>query len=587
MLRPMLRCRPAPAPFHRTSRANPTFRGPGSGATSVRDKAQDASPAQGGDPAAGGCNYPSPTPPPANLIGSVNNQANGGFEWACDGALAMIDPVYVYKGPKQPNILTKYPMYHTTTDPVSEGMVPANGYYVPVGSPMDGVVDTNNTYPPVLAACPNFNTAAGVVNNPLLPAPGGQATCPKGLVSPGPTYPAAGGGPFPKGLSSSPPRAPSEAWSIFPTARRLRSSWDRPTFPAVGTARGPATSLRSRRRAPVGTSTFANIFLGCDPRWNGNFGTGQGQLTVNIQENYSLALNTLSATSQAAGLHAGHPRSRVQVGVPAAMGPSTNPFVPAGPIGLNGGFNDFYLPGPFPAVNPLPLFAHLNPNVNTPVNAGCTAQYPAVPPANGGGTCGGTHPFVPPNAQSGPVCSTTTCPLATGNQVMAGTITGPNIFNAGVSINGVTEARFNMSNATKDPHWWVVVGGRGWTAGSIAGALPNNLGPATRAPVIAYIDALTNVERRVHPDLFRLGHHRARRAELRRLRSGERGAKLDASPRRLHRQRCAGCAATRPPATASPPVRDASSCSSSNISVRWAAAPSWAIDRRGGRTIQA
>jgi hypothetical protein len=31
------------------------------------------------------------------------------------------------------------------------------------------------------------------------------------------------------------------------------------------------------------TSTFANIFLGCNPLWNGNVGTRQGQLTVNIQ----------------------------------------------------------------------------------------------------------------------------------------------------------------------------------------------------------------------------------------------------------------------------------------------------------------
>jgi hypothetical protein len=256
-----------------------------------------------------------------------------------------------------------------------------------------------------------------------------------------------------------------------------------------GKGAGDVSSLTTKSTGR--DTTFANIFLGCDPRWNGNFGTGQGQLTVNIQENYSLALNTLSATSQAPGCTPG----TLGLGcrsVSQPQGALTNPFVPT-PLGLNGGFNDFYLPGPFPPVNPLPLFAHVNPNVNTPVNAGCTAQYPAVPPGNGGGTCGGTHPFVPPNAQSGPVCSTTTCPLATGNQVMAGTITGPNIFNGGVQINGVTEARFNMSNATKDPHWWVVVGGRGWTAGSIAGALPNNLGPATRAPVIAYIDALTNV----------------------------------------------------------------------------------------------
>jgi hypothetical protein len=152
------------------------------------------------------------------------------------------------------------------------------------------------------------------------------------------------------------------------------------------------------------TSTFANLFLRCDPRFNGNFGTGQGQLTVNIQENYSLVLNTLSATSQGPGCITG----TLGQGCRSVSQPSfaTNPFIPPGPIGLNGGFNDFYLPGPFPAVNPLPLFAHYNPNVNTPVNAGCTAQYPAVPPANGGGTW--THPFVPPNAIAGPVCSTTT-----------------------------------------------------------------------------------------------------------------------------------------------------------------------------------
>jgi len=167
-------------------------------------------------------------------------------------------------------------------------------------------------------------------------------------------------------------------------------------------------------------------------------------------------------------------------------GALTNPFVLAGPIGLNGGFNDFYLPGPFPPVNPLPLFAHVNPNNQTPVPAGCTAQYPAVPPANGGGTCGGTHPFVPPNAQSGSVCSATTCPLAAGNQVIAGTISSPNIFNSLLTLNGVTEARFNMSNATKDPHWYVAVGGRTWSAANITGL-------ATRGPVLAYIDALTNV----------------------------------------------------------------------------------------------
>jgi hypothetical protein len=156
------------------------------------------------------------------------------------------------------------------------------------------------------------------------------------------------------------------------------------------------------------------------------------------------------------------------------------------------GFNDFVLAGPYPAVNPLPLFAHLNPNVNTPNPAGCIAQYPATPPSNGGGTCGGTHPFVPPNAQSGPLCSSTSCPLVTGNQVMAGYISSPNVFNTAVTMNGVTEARFNMSNAAKDPHWYVAVGGRGWTTASI-NPTPNAGGVASKGPVIGYIDALTNM----------------------------------------------------------------------------------------------
>ena len=57
----------------------------------------------------------------------------------------------------------------------------------------------------------------------------------------------------------------------------------------------------------TGTSQFANIFLGCNPFYNGNnSGTGQGQLTVNIQENYSLALNMISAKPcAAAAAHTG------------------------------------------------------------------------------------------------------------------------------------------------------------------------------------------------------------------------------------------------------------------------------------------
>jgi hypothetical protein len=128
--------------------------------------------------------------------------------------------------------------------------------------------------------------------------------------------------------------------------------------------------------------------------------------------------------------------------------------------GVSCAFNDFYLPGPYPAVNPIPMFALHNNNVITPQPWGCMAQYPATPPGNGGGTCGGVNPFIPPNVVASALCTssgttlppspaTPTCPLVTGNQVMAGQIDSPNLFNNSVNINGVTAAQFNMTNATR------------------------------------------------------------------------------------------------------------------------------------------
>jgi hypothetical protein len=77
---------------------------------------------------------------------------------------------------------------------------------------------------------------------------------------------------------------------------------------------------------------------------------------------------------------------------------------------------------------------------------------------------------------------------------MAGILSNPGIFNAATNINGVSNARFNMLNASKDPHWWVVVGFAGWTANGIAGtgSPPGSGGVATRTTVLGYIDGLTN-----------------------------------------------------------------------------------------------
>jgi hypothetical protein len=478
---------------------------------------QNGDPSQGGYPA-GGCIYPTGAAT-NNLVGSVNNQANGGFEWDCDGALAMIDPVYVYKGPKQPNILTGYPMWNPT--------LATPGYGVYVGQPYDGacvsgptcIADPYNTYPLNLANCPKFLPAGNPT--PALP----QAACPNHLVSAGVNYPAPAG-PLGNGIVFQPttgsiggvvylPYCSPGSIELGPTD--IPGGWD-------GKAAGDVSSLT---KVSTGrTSTFANIFLGCNPYYNGNAGTGQGQLTVNIQENYSLALNTLSATSQLPGCTAGilgvgcgapivgsPPQNWVPSAFPACADPRTLAYTYATALfpfpqnGVSCAFNDFYLPGPYPATNPVPMFALNNFNKITPMPWGCIAQYPATPPGNGGGTCGGVNPFIPPNAVASALCtvsgttippspSTPTCPNATGNQVMAGMITTPNLSNNAGAINGVTEAKFNMTNASKDPHWWVAVGGRLWTAGSIAGAPGADgqgaIGVATKGPVIGYIDALTN-----------------------------------------------------------------------------------------------
>jgi hypothetical protein len=465
----------------------------------------NSDPTQGGQPS-GGCIYGVGFPPANNQIASINNQPNGGWLWDCDGALALIDPVYVYKGPKQPNILTGYPQYNPAI----------SSYGVYVGQPFDGVADAGNTFPLNLANCPALVPAGNPT--PALP----QAVCPNKLVSagsgyPGPVGPLANGIVFQTTTGSVGgvvylPYCTPGSIALGPTD--VPGGWDGLKAGDVSSITKVSTQASS---GGTGTNTFANIFLGCNPGWNGNLGTGQGQTTPNITEaTYSLALNVLSATSQfpgctpgQLGVGCGAPivGSPPQNWVPTALSvcsaaPYLNAVFPYPQNGVSCAFNDFYLPGPFPATNPIPMFALSNFNVNAPQPQGCLAQYPAVPPAYGGGTCGGVNPFIPPNAVAGSNCTATgttippspttpTCPLVTGNQVMAGQIASPNLFSPGGAINAVTNARFNMTNAALDPHWWVAVGGAGWTSANI-NPTPNLGGPATKAPGIGYIDALTN-----------------------------------------------------------------------------------------------
>ena len=124
--------------------------------------------------------------------------------------------------------------------------------------------------------------------------------------------------------------------------------------------------------------------------WNGNVGTGQGQNIVNIQENYSLLVNTLSATSNPAH---GCTLGVLGVGcrsVSQANAPFTNPFVPVGPIGLNGGFNTSTCRVLSPRSNRFRCSALTNANVETvPTSSGSNTlaldeqNYVAFLPVNG------------------------------------------------------------------------------------------------------------------------------------------------------------------------------------------------------------
>jgi hypothetical protein len=97
--------------------------------------------------------------------------------------------------------------------------------------------------------------------------------------------------------------------------------------------------------------------------------------------------------------------------------------------------------------------AGINPNGATPPTPGCSVQT---------GGCTGTGT----------------------SQVNDGAIYGYP-FAGTFFLNGATGARLNVSNFSHDPHWYVAVGGVGWSSSNIATL-------ATKGPVIAYIDALSN-----------------------------------------------------------------------------------------------
>jgi hypothetical protein len=164
--------------------------------------------------------------------------------------------------------------------------------------------------------------------------------------------------------------------------------------------------------APPYVGDFANVFLGCSPKFNGNTaGTGSAP---NIAENYSVALNVKSS-----------------------------------PFGL---------PGPFPAVDPVSPF-------NQTVAVSNPSSSPAAPPST-------------------PGCSVQKPDCPTMGQLNGGAIFGYPAFGT-LFLNGVTSAHLNVGKFARDPHWYVAVGGSGFSSTNIT-----NL--ATRTPVIGYVDALSN-----------------------------------------------------------------------------------------------
>jgi hypothetical protein len=70
-------------------------------------------------------------------------------------------------------------------------------------------------------------------------------------------------------------------------------------------------------------------------------------------------------------------------------------------------------------------------------------------------------------------------------QLVGGAIYGYPASGGAMLLNGVTAARLNVANFASDPHWYVAVGGSGFSATNIT-----NL--ATKTPVIGYLDALSN-----------------------------------------------------------------------------------------------
>jgi hypothetical protein len=206
---------------------------------------------------------------------------------------------------------------------------------------------------------------------------------------------------------------------------------------------GPYSS-GSATLPPAAGADYDNLFLGCTPRLNGNTAGSAPGVTVSIAETYSAIINV-------------HPKWFL--GAPATA-----------------------IPGPFPPTDNTSPFSKTIAFTNaggttanpTPLATGCTVQLWNT-------TCSGPGVDSYYQIPGGQIIGYPQLNTLYVNGASQARLFGEQSYGKGVSPGSV-----DMTTFMKDPHWYVAVGGSGFSAGNIATTL------ATKEPVLAYLDALSN-----------------------------------------------------------------------------------------------
>jgi hypothetical protein len=207
---------------------------------------------------------------------------------------------------------------------------------------------------------------------------------------------------------------------------------------------GPLSNRGVLTLPPAAGADYDNLFLGCTPRLNGNTaGTAPG-VTVSIAETYSAIVNV-------------HPKWFL--GAPATA-----------------------IPGPFPPTDNTSPFSKTIAFTNaggtttnpTPLATGCTVQLWNT-------TCSGPGVDSYYQIPGGQIIGYPQLNTLYVNGASQARLFGEQSYGKGVSPGSV-----DMTTFMKDPHWYVAVGGAGFSAGNITTTL------ATKEPVLAYLDALSN-----------------------------------------------------------------------------------------------